>query len=504
MLSVTFRRQPITFLSRMTSTFSADQKKIFKYQPPVDRSMTKLDRSFFVTKIPLVVVQFPDPQDISVFCNKFNDEILKIPRISRVVKFESDPNAQGPPLKKANTANNDNHIKKGVLLKESITAVGQVKQQVSSDAFAFLEEHQAACAPYQYVLDYNFWKAEEIFRAILPEQFLDEIPSGFTATGHVAHINLRSEFKPFGELIGQVLLDKNSKIETVVDKTDTISSKFRTFQMQVLAGKPNLVVEQRESGCSFKFDFSKVYWNSRLHTEHDRLIQKFKPGECVGDVFAGVGPFAVPAGKKGVIVLANDLNPESYRFLNVNISDNKVANFVSSYNQDGREFIRNSPGLLNTLRAAHPEAKITIPGGKKYKDRATGETLRTPSRSVTIPLFLHHYVMNLPDSALTFLNEFCGLYSRDPQVAAKLQAIPDLQLPWIHCHCFEKFEHDETPEPSMQELHRRVHARILEIMQTDKNVLPFEALQFHLVRKVAPTKPMFCVSFQLPRTLAFA
>ena len=68
-----------------------------------------------------------------------------------------------------------------------------------------------------------------------------------------------------------------------------------------------------------------MYWNSRLHTEHNRLVQLFNPGDVIADVFAGVGPFALPAAKKGCGVLANDLNPESYRWLLRNVESNKVA-----------------------------------------------------------------------------------------------------------------------------------------------------------------------------------
>lgn len=83
-------------------------------------------------------------------------------------------------------------------------------------------------------------------------------------------------------------------------------------------------VEVREAECIFRFDYSKVYWNSRLHTEHERLVSLFEPGEVVCDVMAGIGPFAVPAGKRGVFVWANDLNPESYAYMKDAIATNKV------------------------------------------------------------------------------------------------------------------------------------------------------------------------------------
>ena len=50
----------------------------------------------------------------------------------------------------------------------------------------------------------------------------------------------------------------------------------------------------------------------------------FEPGEAVCDVMAGVGPFAVPAGRRGVFVWANDLNPASYASLTDAITRNNV------------------------------------------------------------------------------------------------------------------------------------------------------------------------------------
>lgn len=473
---------------------------VFKYEPPLNRGMLVLDRSLFITKVPLVVLQFKNPRNISVFTSKFKDDILRVPRIPFVIKLQSE---NEPAAKRSKTLANDNHLNKGILLKEMIKDIKEIDEKISPGALEFLKNEEFEVSNYEYVLDYDFWKAEEILRAILPMEYLDEIPTGFTMVGHVAHLNLRKEFKPFGKLIGQVILDKNTAVKTVVDKVNSIATKFRTFQMNVLAGEPDLMVTQRESDCSFTFDFSKVYWNSRLHTEHMRLINVFEEGQVVGDVFAGVGPFSVPAGKKKVIVLSNDLNPESYKYMQLNINNNKVGNFVEATNLDGREFINKSPLLLKEL-ITKKLGTIEVPGGKKYKDKATGQTKKTLPKSYKIPGFFHHYVMNLPDSALTFLDEFVGLYSRHGLSLSTLkEQDPNFSLPWIHCHCFEKYDPEETPEPTIEQLQERVHKRIIGIMNSSEEVLPLEIFSFHMVRKVSPTKPMFCVSFQLPESLAF-
>lgn len=128
-------------------------------------------------------------------------------------------------------------------------------------------------------------------------------------------------------------MDKNPTVRTVINKTDLVGaeSEYRTFGYEVLAGKDDMNVEVRESACTFRFDYSKVYWNSRLHTEHKRLIDMFKPGEVVCDVMAGIGPFAVPAGKKGVFIWANDLNPDSYASMKDAIRRNKVCPNYENY-----------------------------------------------------------------------------------------------------------------------------------------------------------------------------
>ncbi|KAJ7293053.1 Met-10+ like-protein-domain-containing protein [Mycena rebaudengoi] len=287
--------------------------------PPLCPGLSVLDRTLFRKSIPILAARFPAAKIGSVRKSEpLKRSVLDLPRCRSVVLNPSDP---GDRL---------------VLLKAS------TEVDLSPETLSFLKTESYGLLPYTLELDYDYWTADDIIQAILPETLRERSPAGFAITGHIAHVNLNDEYLPYKHIIGQILLDKNkgSRIRTVVNKLGNIDTQFRFFKMELLAGDPDYVVTHYESDCRFTFDFTQVYWNSRLHTEHDRLVQLFNPEDVVADVFAGVGPFAVPAAKKGCAVLANDLNPQSAKYLSSNVEDNRVADVVRVTCEDGRLFIR--------------------------------------------------------------------------------------------------------------------------------------------------------------------
>ncbi|KAG7706802.1 hypothetical protein KL949_003508 [Ogataea haglerorum] len=474
----------IVFFRKMSyQGFIAPEKIV----PPVHRDMKSLDRSLFSLTFDVWTVIFPDVAQMGEFIKRFKQDTVQISRLPFLFRLSKSEN------KLEEYPKNPDY--KAVALNHKIHSLGDIEDHISPEARKYIQDCDGKFFKHRFTLDYNFWRADEILQSILPENLLHGVPTSFTKTGHVAHVNLKDEYKPYDSLIGQVILDKNPSIKTVVDKQDSIDTVFRTFNMKVIAGEHDLLVEQKESDCVFTFDFSKVYWNSRLSTEHGRLIKMFKPGDAVCDVMAGVGPFAVPAGKKQCIVFANDLNPESYKYLKLNVKKNKVDSFVNYFNEDGREFIRKSSSMLAHFAEEHKQIEVCKPnarGTKKHK-----------VTKVEIPGFFSHYVMNLPESAIKFVDAFVGLFSNAfPELTRReVKSLPGYKLPVIHVHHFEKFAPTENPEPTEQELQHRIHRKLVDLLKFE---IPFENLSFHYVRLVAPTKPMFCVSFTLPEEVAFA
>uniref|UniRef100_A0ACB8G693 tRNA (Guanine(37)-N1)-methyltransferase n=2 Tax=Sphaerodactylus townsendi TaxID=933632 RepID=A0ACB8G693_9SAUR len=303
---------------------------------------------------------------------------------------------------------------------------------------------------YNLELTYDNFKVEEVLQAVLPEG--QEVTTAFSRIGHIAHLNLRDHQLPYKHLIGQVIIDKNPGLTCAVNKTNIIESAYRNFQMEVLAGEEaNMITKVKEHYITYEFDFSKVYWNPRLCTEHARVVGLLKPGDFLFDVFAGVGPFAVPAAKRNCVVFANDLNPESYRWLQHNCKLNKVDRKVQTFNMDGRDFLEGPVRQTLIQQLALKDRKHAL-----------------------------HIVMNLPAMAIEFLDAFRHLLAGGTGSA---------DLPTVHCYGFSK--HDDP----VRDVQERAEARLGTSLEGCCSV--------ELVRNVAPHKEMMCISFRVPAEVLY-
>nr|XP_061798032.1 tRNA (guanine(37)-N1)-methyltransferase [Nerophis lumbriciformis] len=396
--------------------------------PPQVRGMTSLDKEAFAQTITVPALRVP-----TRFLNKVMKSLKKStiqrPGVPRVVQDKEE----SPDFRL-------------VLLDPHRVSSGACFSEDEAEALRSFDVSQEL-QQYDLKLTYDNLKSEEVLEAVLPQG--QDVTSAFSRVGHIAHMNLRDHQLPYRNLIGKVIMDKNPGVTCVVNKTNIIDSTYRNFKMEVLAGEENMVAKVKENGATYEFDFSRVYWNPRLSTEHQRVVDLVKRGDTVFDVFAGVGPFAIPAARAGAAVFANDLNPESYRWLQHNSRVNKVEGKVKTSNLDGRAFIR---GPL----------KQELPALIKEKPRV-------------------HVVMNLPALALEFLDSFRGLLHQESPC--------DLNLPTVHCYGFSK---DEKPERDM------VERASLALGFTLK-----DHYSVHFVRNVAPNKDMLCVSFTLPEEVLF-
>mmetsp|Transcript_4741 Transcript_4741/g.7964 ORF Transcript_4741/g.7964 Transcript_4741/m.7964 type:complete len:495 (-) Transcript_4741:65-1549(-) len=459
----------------------------------VTKNMSSFDKSLFSKSLPLVSIRIRK-ENCTKYQQNFKGYLFDRPRMKKIHDVPGEPDLRF------------------ILLNESISSADTLPHHL----ILFNEEQGGVLGQYELKLGYNDLSVDEVLRRLLPD--VSEVPSSFEQVGHVAHMNLREDALPHKNIIGQVILDKNPKLRTVVNKIGQIETEFRTFPMEVLAGDNDFEVSVKESGATFKFNFKDVYWNSRLGTEHNRVIMSIlqahstkkaasvattksslescktslgkrgRDGDAsvdsrrlpiIADMMGGVGPFSVPLGKsRACEVHCNDLNPASYSCMVKNArSNNCVEPFLSCYNMDGRQFIET---LLQTAR------------------------------------HIDHVLMNLPQSATDFLDVFIG-YNDKRNVTSPHNDI----LPLIHVYAFSKCV--DTPLTAVADVAERCAGVMrcpvadlgtLSIVNTttasdnfmgEMRISQNQAKCYgHLVRNVSPKKVMVCLSFQLPSSVADA
>ena len=144
--------------------------------------------------------------------------------------------------------------------------------------------------------------------------------------------------------------------ETVLNRASKVKGETRVRDWDVLAGDGTEAVH-REYGCEFLVDIAEVYFSPRLATERHRVVEQVSADDRAFDMFAGVGPFVVPAAKRGATCVAVDINPDAIRYLRENARRNGVTDRVTAHAGDVRDVVSGSSGAgaSDGVRDAAPE-----------------------------------------------------------------------------------------------------------------------------------------------------
>jgi tRNA (guanine37-N1)-methyltransferase len=230
--------------------------------------VVSIDKSIFIRYIKLFALNIP-----AILCThyttNFKNILFQRPRLKRIHNVENDNSRRLLLLSEEFISSNSEIINNN---EGNNNNVNLDQSFLPENLRIFNEKNQVSLELYTLKLDYDHFSVEEVLKTLLPND-IKEIPSSFEQAGHIAHLNLRDEMVPYKYIIGQAILDKNPAIKTIVNKTGSIETVFRTFPMELLAGDNNYNVTLKESNARFSFNFGEVYWNSRLQMEHERLIK---------------------------------------------------------------------------------------------------------------------------------------------------------------------------------------------------------------------------------------
>jgi tRNA (guanine37-N1)-methyltransferase len=208
----------------------------------------------------------------------------------------------------------------------------------------------------------------EMLEEKLPPHLLVSLPHAIDFVGDIAIIEVPPELKAHESLIGEAILKNNRNVRTVLAKAGAVGGTYRLREFNIVAGEPRTQTVHKEYGCKYYLDLARVYFSPRLAYEHNRVASIVCEGETVLDLFAGVGPFAIPIVRKhrNVQVYAIDVNPIAVEYLKKNIRVNKVVGRVHSILGDARKVVN---------------------------DKLTGAA--------------HRVIMNLPKKAIEFVDVAC-------------------------------------------------------------------------------------------------
>ncbi|PHJ24273.1 met-10+ like-protein [Cystoisospora suis] len=437
-------------------------------------------------------------------------------------------------------------------------------------------------------LAYCHMTAEEALRRIVPEGL--EMPRRFETVGHIAHLNLREELLPYRFLIARILLDKQPALRTVINKTG-IASQWRELQFEHLGGERLYVARLKENDMYFEVDYERVYWNSRLAAEREKITAELPSTSIVLDMFSGVGAFALFLAKRGCLVLANDGNPRAVDCMRKNMKLNKITqDNLLPFNLDARDFVRQQAGsprhIVNLVKLREQLSLREADGSGCWKEKATrkrkrhkqstsngqdstacagteeacgacpvvsrvgqpdetsveeqsrvirnawlpnsggdsslardstrrvepdGASVTKVGEAPTMPLVEIHYLMNLPELAIEFLDVFPGLLASEaspPDLYPRESTESETSAVgasegqsdsgtgsensltrvrhWVHCYGFSR------TVPPIDDFKPRV--------QKSLGWWP-TAVSIREVRDVAPNKRMYCLSFEIPSWL---
>ncbi|MEE6208737.1 class I SAM-dependent methyltransferase family protein [Salarchaeum sp. III] len=136
--------------------------------------------------------------------------------------------------------------------------------------------------------------------------------------------------------IADAILESDVRAKTVVNRASKVKGETRVRDWDVLVGESTETVH-REYGHEFALDITEVYFSPRLATERHRVVEQVETGENAFDMFAGVGPYAIPIADAGAEVVATDINEAAIDYLRENARRNGVEDRITAHADDVRD-----------------------------------------------------------------------------------------------------------------------------------------------------------------------
>ena len=198
------------------------------------------------------------------------------------------------------------------------------------DGTLYLPVTDPDAVPDEYTIQYHEVPARE--QPTMPADLVD-FDVSYERIGDIVIID--EDDADRAQQLADAIVESDLPVTTVLNRASKIKGELRVRDWEILAGDSTETVH-REYGFEYALDLDSVYFSPRLATERHRVTEQITADEQVLDMFAGVGPFVIPAAAQGATTVGVDKNEVAIQYLNENAARNSVSDRVTAIAGDVR------------------------------------------------------------------------------------------------------------------------------------------------------------------------
>jgi tRNA (guanine37-N1)-methyltransferase len=167
----------------------------------------------------------------------------------------------------------------------------------------------------------------------LKKEEMEKVVKSYDIVGSIAIMDIPEELEKKEKLIGEAVIKTFNNIKTVLKKSGMHYGKYRTQQLDFVAGENTKETIHTENGVKIKLNVEQVYYSVRLGSERLRVANKIKE-EDVLVMFSGCAPFCLAIEKhsetKKVIGIEWNTIAHKYGLENLKLNKSKIIDLVNA------------------------------------------------------------------------------------------------------------------------------------------------------------------------------
>ena len=186
--------------------------------------------------------------------------------------------------------------------------------------------------------------------------------ASYDIIGNIAII--KSEGKTKAQKLKQAKqLLKQNNIKTVLELTNNIKGRLRTFKTKHLAGIKTLETTHRENDCKFKLNVETCYFSPRQSNDRKLIASKIKKKDNILVMFSGISayPIVIYKTKKPKHITAIEISRQCNKYAKENLKLNHIPTSQLTLIQgDVKKQIPKLKKKFDTIVMTRPNLKTTF------------------------------------------------------------------------------------------------------------------------------------------------